>query len=624
MRLALHPLSSMNVLFEEQGDFKLGTVLADNDTSLQVETASGKRAKVKSSNVLLRFDQAAVSGFMAQAQALAEQIDLDFLWQCCGEDEFDFQTLARDYHGRAPTAVEAASLLLKLHAAPMYFYRRGKGRFKAAPEESLRAALAAVERKQRQAELQQRYVEQLCAGELPPEFEPLRERLLYKPDRNSIEAKALEAACEALKLTPAKLFERCGALPSSAQYHLGRFLFEHFPQGTGFGDLPLPELPADLPAAAVPAYSIDDAATTEIDDAFSVVLRDDGGMRLGIHIAAPALGIDLDSALDRAARQRLSTVYMPGGKITMLPQGAIERYTLAAGRSLPALSFYADVSPQLEIEHTESRVESVYIADNLRHDLLDTVFNDEAVRAGRVEHPIGAELLALYRLAERLESGRGKADAGREARAEYSFHVDGERIEIVERKRGAPIDKLVSELMILVNTRWAQLLEARQWMGIFRSQREGRVKLGTVAAPHQGLGVGQYVWASSPLRRYVDLVNQRQLIALIRGEEAPYPRNSEALYSALRDFELTYDIYADFQRHMERYWCLRWILQERVGALSARVLRENLVRMERLPLVLRVPSLPELPGGSRVELAVAGVDLLEVSLDCEFRERLAA
>jgi exoribonuclease-2 len=612
----------MNVLFEEQGDFKLGTVLADNEASLQVETASGKRAKVKTSNVLLRFDDAALGGFMPKAQSLSDDMDLDFLWQCCGQDEFDFQALARDYYGHAPAAVEAAALLIKLHAAPMYFYRRGKGRFKAAPEESLRAALGAVERKQRQAEQQRRYYEQLTTGVLPPEFEPLRERLLYKPDRNTIEVKAMEAACEALKLTPPKLFDRCGALPSTFGYHLGRFLFEHFPEGAGFPELPLPDLPAGLPQAEAPAYSIDDASTTEIDDAFSVVPRPDGGMRVGIHIAAPALGIAPDTPLDQVARQRLSTVYMPGAKITMLPDAAIERYTLQAGRHAPALSFYADVSPQFEVESTQSRVESVFIAENLRHDGLDAAFNDDAVAAGQVDHPFGAELLALHRFAVQLEIGRGKADTGREARAEYAFRVENDRVNIVERQRGSPIDKVVSELMILVNSRWGKLLDDENLMGIFRSQREGRVKLGTSAAPHQGLGVTHYAWASSPLRRYVDLVNQRQLIALLLGEEPPYPRNSEALFGAVRAFELAYDAYADFQRHMERYWCLRWILQEQISSLRARVIRENLVRMERLPLVLRVPSMPDVPGGARVDLSIARIDLIDVEIECEFVARV--
>jgi exoribonuclease-2 len=613
----------MNVLFEEQGDFKVGTVLADNGTSLQVETASGKRTKVKAAAVLLRFDASPLGSFLAQAQDLADAIDVDFVWECCGEDEFGFETLAADYFGQKPSALQAAALLLKLHSAPMYFYRRGKGRYKAAPEDALKSALAAIERKQRQAELQQRYVEELSAGRLPAEFEPARARLLYKPDRNTVEAKALEAACAALKLTPAKLFERCGALPSSAQYHVGRFLFEHFPEGTDFPDAPLPPLPQDLPRAQAPAYSIDDTATTEIDDAFSLIERADGSMRVGVHIAAPALGIPIDSELDRIARRRLSTVYMPGDKITMLPPQAVERHTLAAGKHVAALSFYADVSPALDIVATESRVEMVWIEANLRHDTLEHVFNEHAVRARRVEHAFGAQLLKLHDWAQRLEADRGRPDSTREPRAEYTFNVEGERIEIVERKRGLPIDKVVSELMILVNSHWARLLDERDWPAVFRSQQEGRVKMSSAAAPHQGLGVSHYVWASSPLRRYVDLMNQRQLIALVRDETPVYTRNSESLFAAMRDFELAYEIYADFQRQMERYWCLRWIVQEAAETLTARVIRDSLVRLERLPLVLRVPSVPEMPGGTRVELAVGPVDLIELTLECEFRQRLA-
>jgi exoribonuclease-2 len=614
----------MNILFEEQGDLKVASVLADNGTSLQVETASGKRAKVKAANVLLRFDSGALGGFLANAQKLADSIDVDFLWQCSEAEEFGFETLAREYFGRVPSPGEAAGLLLKLHSAPIYFYRRGKGRFKAAPEETLKAALAAVERKRRQAEQQQAYLADLLNERLPAEFEPLRDRLLYKPDRNSLEAKALEQACDALKLTPAKVFARCGALTSTHDYHLRKFLFEYFPAGVEFPPMPILDLPQGLPQADAPAYSIDDAATTEIDDAFSIVKRPDGGARIGIHIAAPALGIGLDSAVDLAARARLSTVYIPGNKITMLPQAVIERFTLSAGKSAPALSFYAELTPELEIRSTTSRIESVWVEENLRHDSLDFVFNESAVAAGCVAHAYGAELLALHSVAVGLERSRGRAEPPREARTEYSFRIDNERVEIVERRRGSPIDRVVSELMILVNTRWAQLLDENECAGVFRSQQEGRVKLGGVASAHQGLGVAHYVWASSPLRRYVDLINQRQLIALIRGETPPYARNSEMLFSAMRAFELAHEAYNDFQRQMERYWCLRWIEQETVQTLTGAVIRESLVRLDRLPLVVRVPSIPELAPGTRVDLAIRSVDLVDLTLECEFHSRIAA
>jgi exoribonuclease-2 len=561
---------------------------------------------------------------LGAAQKLADTMDVDFLWQCCGEQEFGFEELAAEYFGARPSAVQATALLLKLHAAPMYFYRRGRGRYKAAPEESLKAALAGIERKQRQAAQLEHYVEELEAGRLPGEFEPIRARLLYKPDRNSIEAKALEAACARLKLSPARLFERCGALPSSADFHLDRFLFEHFPEGVGFPALGSFEPQAELPPAEAPAFSIDDAATTEIDDAFSVVERSDGSVRVGVHIAAPALGIPVDSALDAIARRRLSTVYMPGDKITMLPPEIIERYTLVAGKRVPALSLYCELTPSLEIAATESRLEAVWIDANLRHDSLDTVFNAEAVAARQVAHPLGSALLKLHDWGQRLEGSRSRPDAAREPRAEFTFHVANERVEIVQRKRGAPIDKVVSELMILVNNHWGRVLDAQGWAAVFRSQQDGRVKMSSHAAPHQGLGVAHYVWASSPLRRYVDLINQRQLAALIRGEPPPYPRNSEALFAAMRDFELMYDIYADFQRQMERYWCLRWMVQEAASTLAGKVIRDGLVRLELLPLVVRVPSLPDAPAGTRVELAVGAVDLIELGVECEFRRKLAA
>src|SRR3970282_1810073 len=205
----------------------------------------------------------------------------------------------------------------------MYFYKRGRGRYRAAPAEALKAALASVERKRREAERRAQYVAQLAEGRLPPESAPLSAKLLYGPDKLSIEWKALEDACEKLKTTPAKLFERCGALPSSHDYHLNRFLFEHFPRGTAFPDLGAPPVPQDLPLAEGQALSIDDGTTPEVDDALSITALPGGRLRIGIHIAAPALGVTPGSALDTAARGRLSTVYFPGGKITMLPDAAI-------------------------------------------------------------------------------------------------------------------------------------------------------------------------------------------------------------------------------------------------------------------------------------------------------------
>src|SRR5688572_11818442 len=200
----------MNVFYEEEGAFRIGAVLADQGTSLQVEAPHGKRSKVKAVNVLFRFD-GALGSFMDEAQKLADTLDVDFLWECCGQAEFSFEALGKEYFGHAPTAMESAALLLRLHGAPMYFYRKGRGHYKPAPPEALKAALASLERKRQQALLQTRYLEQLQRFELPEEFRSRLTELLYKPDRNTVEVKALEQAASEAGLSTAHLLEKCGA-----------------------------------------------------------------------------------------------------------------------------------------------------------------------------------------------------------------------------------------------------------------------------------------------------------------------------------------------------------------------------------------------------------------------------
>jgi exoribonuclease II len=618
----------MNVFYEESGAFKVGAILADNTTSLQVEASHGKRTKIKAAAVLLRFETPLLSEFMNQAQKITDELDTDFLWECCASnDEFASNSLAAEYFGHAPSPVEAAAVLIMLHRSPMYFYKKGRGRYKAAPPEALKAALASQEKKQRQAELQARYVTLLRTFVLPEEFKPLLSSLLYKPDKNTIEWKALDAASAANKVSIPKLLEKCGAIPSSHDYHVNQFLLEYFPEGTGFGSLdPKIELndPLDLPVANITAFSIDDATTTEIDDAFSVTPLKLGSFRVGIHIAAPALGITPQSALDQAAARRLSTVYIPGKKITMLPEAAVNHYTLGEERLCPALSLYLDVTDDFTVTTTKSCIEKINVVSNLRHETLEQDFNETTLRNNSFNHPFSEELKLLWGFSCKLEELRGKKSDINNEKIDYSFEINNDRVTIFERRRGSPIDKVVSELMIYVNTEWGKQLADAGIAGIYRSQGNGKVKMSTSPAPHQGLGVSQYAWSSSPMRRYVDLINQRQLVALLRNETPPYTKQSDDLLIAVRNFEMIYSVYGEFQRAMERYWCLRWLLQENIHTTSAQVIKENLVLLDRLPLIVRVPSLPQVLPGTYVELEISEIDLLERSLNAKFLHRQEA
>ncbi len=612
----------MNVFYEESGTFKVGTILTDNNTSLQIEAIHGKRSKIKSSSVLFRFATPPLSEFMDHVQKIVNELDPDFLWECCAQDsEFSSDSLAIEYFGHPPTAVESAATLLLLQSAPKYFYKKSLGRYKAAPPDALKAALASQEKKRLQAEQQERYVEQLNRFSLPEEFKPYVTSLLYKPDKNSIAWKALELVCTEKKLTVAKLMEKCGAIPSTHDYHFNQFVWEHFPQGVDFEESESQSIFGDfidLPVSGVKAFSIDDASTTEIDDAFSVTPLSLGSFRIGIHIAAPALGIDPESVLDKVAATRLSTVYLPGNKITMLPEAAINHFTLIENRLQPALSLYLDVSDDFTVTRSESRIEKIKIAANLRHNLLEQYFNETSLNKGNFEHPFSNELSLLWKFACKMENLRGKANDTNNDKIDYSFEIVNDHVTVIERRRGSPIDKVVSELMIYVNTEWGRQLTTAGIAGIFRSQANGKVRMSTSPAPHHGLGVSQYTWSSSPMRRYVDLINQRQIVALLRGESPPYTRESNTLLIAMQDFESAYSVYNIFQRAMERYWCLRWLLQEKIQTINAQVIRENLVKLDRIPLIIRVPSLPEIEPGTYIQLKLSEIDLLERSLHAEF------
>lgn len=604
----------MNVFYEDEGSLKVGAVLADNAATLQVEAPHGKRSKVKAATVLLRFGEPATGDFLPLAQRVADDIDLDFLWQCSSGEEFGFDALAREYFGRDPSAVEAAGVALKLHGAPIYFYKKGRGRYKAAPEAALKAALASVERKRQQALQKDAYLAQLAQGELPEAFRPLLNALLYRPDRNSVEWKALEEAAIALRTTPVRVIERCGGLPSTRDYHLNRFLFEHFPRGLAF--LPPPEESApsvELPLSDASAFSIDDVSTTEIDDAFSVTRVSDDELRIGIHIAAPGLAFGPGSPMDAIARERLSTAYMPGRKFTMLPEDVICALSLDAGAERPAVSLYLNVDAKdFALRGRHTRLERVRVAANLRHaehDALNAAF-EGGRKGGAIGLPFEEELHDLWRFALVQEARRGKPSVN-VANVDYVFRVEASRVAIEARKRGAPLDKLVSELMILANTSWGEILAERDVAAIYRVQASGKVRMSVYPETHEGLGVSTYAWFSSPLRRYVDLINQWQLVASTRGQRAPFARNSEALLAALRTYEVTAARYDEYQRAMEQYWCLRWLQQEQVTEADGTVLRENLVRLDRLPLVLRVPSMPELEAGAAVRLSLEQPDLIE-------------
>ena len=636
----------MNALFEDGGRFHAGRVMTETDASLQIELGSGKRVKVKAANVLVRFERPEPDALLAAAETIAADIDLDLAWEFAPEAEFGFADLARDYFGATTTVVQEAAALLRLFAAPHYFRRLGKGRFRKAPEEIVKAALLGIERKRLIAAQVDAWAVELSAGTCPPAVREQIYKILFKPDKNAPEYKAVVEATRHTGRAPLDLLKSAGAIDSPYQFHWRRFLFEEFPKGTGFDEVAVPAVKEELALSPAQAFSIDDSSTTEIDDALSLQGLGSGQVIVGIHIAAPALAVAPDSAVAKIARDRLSTVYIPGHKLTMLPDAVVAAYTLAEGREAPVISLYVTLDETtLATLASETKIERVRIAANLRHDRLDDVVNEQTLAAGLpATVSFGAELTFLHGLAKHLKAARelvrGKPENFN--RPDYNFRLekDGdaaivgdERVEITTRRRGSPLDLIVAEAMILANSTWGGWLASCGVPGIYRSQASlapgVKVRMSTQPLAHAGMGVAQYAWSTSPLRRYVDLVNQWQIVACVRhgrtaGLVAPFKPKDVQLLATIADFDASYAAYNAFQGSIERYWSLQYLAQHGVHELDATVMKDGLVRADTLPLVFRAVGAEQLARGSGVRVKLGDVDLLTLDVAASVLARLAA
>jgi exoribonuclease-2 len=641
----------MHLLYEEGGDIKVATVQsasgAGDTESWQATSLSGKKIKLKVKEVWLRFERPEPQALMDEANALSQEMDLQFLWDCAPDEEFGLVEVAQEYFGSQASISQQAALAIALQGAPVFFRRKGRGRFQRAPLEQLQAGLAALERKQKELEQQSAWQKELVAGVFPEALKSQANQLLFSPDKNTSTYKALLAACTESGESPAQLMIRCGAIDSPLQYHQGMFLKAHFPngashdQGLEVEQVTLDGLISELPLAEVAAFSIDDSGTTEIDDALSVTALVDGGHRIGIHIAAPGLVIAKDGVLDRVARTRMSTVYFPGDKITMLPDSVIAQFSLDEGAARPALSIYVDIDSAgvVDQDSLQLRAEMVPMVANLRLEKLEHLVTEESLADEAADYSHRKELSILWKAAKLLHAGRQEQRVANGLRAEqlglidpnalardFHFHIkdsDGaQRVEITPRQRGSILDTIVAEWMIYCNSASGRLLADQGLPGLFRTQKGWgplRTRMQTTPGPHEGLGLDYYAWCTSPLRRYSDLVNQWQLIAIAKHGVAakmvaPFPPRDAALMGIAADFEACYSAYGEYQDRLEKYWCLRWIAQgELPKQIFVRHLKEGMSRVEPIPLHLPIPELATHPRMTRAEVSIADIDLLQLS-----------
>ncbi len=655
----------MHFIYEEGGEIKgastIGAFVAGAD-HYAAQTQFGKRIKLKAREVWHQWSNQDLDKAILEAQELAAQIDMDFLWECAPEAEFKFDQVAKDYFGEGVQSAQIIALAIALQSAPIYFRRKGRGQFLRAPEDQLQAALASVERKRKEAQLQKEWEEQMLEGHLPDMIAQVTQQLLWSPDKNGIAYKALSNVSQQLGINSAQLLLQLGAIHSPLEIHQGKFLKEFFPKGPQFSsDAFLSEaawqkIVKDLPLATAKAFSIDDAATTEIDDAFSVTLLPDGKYQIGVHIAVPGLAIAPGDPLDQVAQKRMSTVYFPCGKITMLPPSVIEIFSLNEHTARPTISLYvttfADGTIDTSIAPT-TVLEKTLIADNLRLGDIEPLVNEVSIEdPTRTDIVYRQELAVLWLAAKQLHAQRqmvrvehgqreerlGPPEPGSLPR-DFHFEIqtsnkqvltaetllrspiqDQDWIPVIaSRQRGSVIDSIVAEWMIFSNQTWGSILAEHELPAIYRAQQgwgAQRTRMQTTPCRHEGLGVENYAWCTSPLRRYADLVNQWQLIAYVQKGvmaklAAPFVPKDTKIMGLCAEFDATYTSYNAYQQIAEKYWSLRWLeVQGLPWSGYVRVQKEGMVRVEPIPLRLFVPELQNAPRGARVEVEILEIDLL--------------
>jgi exoribonuclease-2 len=367
----------MYALFEEAGKFLAGRILSEAEASRPGGARQRQAGQGQGRQHLLRFEKPAPAELMAQAQARGQTIELELAWEFAPEDEFGFADLARDYFSGKATLEQQAGALLACTRRRITSAAPARAAFKKAPGRN-RAAGAGRHREEKTGagSRSPSGPSELGQGECPA---PIREQLykiLFKPDKNAPEYKAV---VEASRATHTGAAGRCCKRPAPSTRPTSStgsaFCSTTSPRARAF-----PRWSAAIKrraaAGAVQAFSIDDSQTTEIDDALSVQGLGTGTVVLGIHIAAPGLAIQPGSALDQLARHRLSTVYMPGYKITMLPDEVVQIYTLDEGRDCPAVSLYVTLDEAtLEIQ-APKRAGARADRANLRHDQLDHIVTE--------------------------------------------------------------------------------------------------------------------------------------------------------------------------------------------------------------------------------------------------------
>jgi len=620
--------------------------------NMRASTEEGRAFTVPSDRMLYTTGIFAEEGstslrsFRRSVEELAEEIDLEEIWRAFEGDEgaLTFQDIAELYWEEGLDPSRYTAMLFHLNGECPYFERKAE-RYVPTTQEALSAWRDQRERRRERREEEERFVEWLRSDRT--DWDALSERARRWIDRMRTYVLREEEDSEVRRILDRL---RDGASGDPIRYTFNLLVHKGIWEPDEYLDLMRHNVPVEFPENArqeaeeirldallkderfrdlthLHVFSIDDEATEDIDDALSLEIRPEG-YRVGIHITAVGASIPKDSRLDSVAAERISTLYLPERKIRMLPARISEElHSLVPDEPRLALSFLIDFDPSLTIQGTEIAPSIIVNRNKLSYSLVDQIL-------GAPEHPLHETMVDLSRISMAHRERRLAAGAVEITRLELRIRVDASGEITVERQeRETEAGRVVEEMMILANSRAAQFCSDRNLPAIYRAQPPadlsgideiadetvrryrllGRLTpmgLSVDPQPHALLGIDLYCQATSPLRRYTDLVIQRQILHDLAHREPLY--SQEEISSMIGWAQERLKELGRLETRRKRYWLYKYLSRFRGEVFTGTVLettaRGALVEIEEYSLRTLIRSGTSLTPGEAIRARLERVD----------------
>ena len=640
------PLKFTGTIIEylDQGRLKAALVTREQERHLAVIDSTGHERLVPRDLVLMRHperraDRENVAEAIAELEheraELAAELDLELLWQVAQEQSRSFSAveLADLFFGRKSNA--AASVMLEaLLNDRTYFVRRHMDFLPRTPEqvERLRIQNDRIRARSDDYRKIQKHLRDVLNGAVKPpadEAAALVEELsryLKNPFTRSRDMTQMLTQA-APDVDPAEaafeILERLGA-----RLRVPRFAFIAGLKDE-FSDAVMKEASEAVPGPRAIsdggfAVTVDDEDTVEVDDALSCEALPDGGMRVRVHIALVADFVAKGGAMDIEAASRATTVYLPETTIRMLPDPiSCRAASLIAGEDRPVLTTDVRLSAVGELIDASIYPARIPIMRRLDYDQVDRI-----LESGTGADDTAATVARLNAAAIQLRQRRRTAGAVLMQRREAKVRVHGDDVQITVLDNASPGRTLVAEFMVLSNFVAARYAAAHRIPIIYRVQPQMggdlasmRPRLSLHPEYHAGIGLDFYAQLSSPIRRYADLVMQRQLLgALANRDHDTAIYTVDELLTVLAGAENAEASGRELERRAKRYWILRYLERHALdGPILAYVIREG-QSAELADFAVRgtLHGAPTLPNQMPIMVQVSRVDPLRGWLAFDF------